>query len=118
MDEAIVEVDGFERLDENSLARGAGGVDDTGHVATIAGANGDDEAVVAQSDVVLAGGLAAGPEDFLERVPYGGARLDFPCANAPELRRGLIAYFAIGQYGPANGREQRTEIGGRGCEIR
>ena len=30
LDEAIVEVDGFERLDKNSLAGGAGGVDDAG----------------------------------------------------------------------------------------
>ena len=106
LDEAIVEVDGIERLDENGLAGGAGGVDDAGHLAAVAGANGDDEAVVTQRDVVFAYRLAAGAEDFLERLTDRRPRLDFSGANAPEVRRSIVADFTVGQYSATDGREQ------------
>ena len=66
LDEAIVEIDGLERLDENSLAGGAGGVDYAWDGAAIGSADGNYEAVVAERDVIVAGLVAAGAENRFE----------------------------------------------------
>ena len=53
--ELVVELNRFERLDENRLAGRARGVHDALHLPPLRRAHGDDEAVVAQRDVVFAG---------------------------------------------------------------
>ncbi len=50
----VIEIDRFERLDENGLPRGARAVHHAGHRAPVRRAHRNHEAVVAQRDVVLA----------------------------------------------------------------
>ena len=80
----IVGVDGFERLEENGLAGGAGSVHHTGDGAALFGANRNDEAIVAQSDVVFAGGGVARAENLLERFLDCGASFADAGADAAE----------------------------------
>ena len=59
--ELVIELDGVEGLDENGLPGGARAVDHAGNGLAVGGAHGNDEAVVAQRDVVVAGfGTARG----------------------------------------------------------
>src|SRR4029077_657020 len=58
LNEAIVQIDSFERLDKHSLPCSAGSMDDAWNSAAITGANRNDEAIVAQRDVILTGRLA------------------------------------------------------------
>ena len=51
--QTVIEIDRFERLDENRLARRAGGMDDAVGEAAFGGTHGDDETVVAQRDVIF-----------------------------------------------------------------
>src|SRR4029077_738986 len=53
LNELIVGFDGFEGLDENGLACGAGAVDNALYGAAMFGTDGDDEAVVALRDVIF-----------------------------------------------------------------
>ncbi len=114
LDEAIIQINGFERLDENSGAGGAGGVHDTGNRAAIGGANGNDEALVAQGDVILAGRLSAGAQNGIERFLDFASRLSDAGADAFQMRRRVVANFTVGEHGAANGGEQVAEIG-KGC---
>src|SRR5580700_9424187 len=68
LNEAIIQIDGFERLDENGLAGRAGSVDDAWNGAAIAGANRNDEAIVAERDVVFTNGFAACSKNAFERL--------------------------------------------------
>ena len=111
LNEAIIQIDGFERLDENSLSRGAGSVDDARNGAAIAGANRNHEAIVAERDVVLAGGLAAGAKDAFERLLDFVARLSDAGANATQLWRSIVADFTIGENSAADGGEEVAKIG-------
>ena len=52
-DEFVVLLDGFEWLDVDGLAGGAGSVDDAGDAAFLFGFDGDDEAVAADGDEVV-----------------------------------------------------------------
>ena len=52
-DQFVVLLDGFERLDVNRLARGAGAVNHAGDAALQLGADGNDEAVAADGDEVF-----------------------------------------------------------------
>ena len=54
LNELIVGLDGFEWLDENGLPCGAGAMDHALHGAAMFGAHRNDEAVVAQGDIVFA----------------------------------------------------------------
>ena len=78
-DEAIVQLDGLEGLDEQRLARGACGVHHSRHGAAFGGAHGKNEAIVAARDVIFAGRQAALAKDALEwRRACGRAQ----CARA------------------------------------
>ena len=59
-DQFVVLLDGFERLDENGLARGAGAVDNAGDAPLEFGANGNHEAVAADGDEIFLGCAVAG----------------------------------------------------------
>src|SRR5580704_18676474 len=114
LNEAIIQIDGFERLDENGLAGGAGSVDDARNGAAIAGANRNDEAIVAESDVVLAGRLTTCSKNTFERLLGFVARLSDARANAAQLWRSIVADFTIGKNRAADGGEEVTKI----CEDR
>jgi hypothetical protein len=60
-DELVVLLDGFEGLDVDGLAGGAGAVDYAGDAALLLGFDGDDEAVAADGDEVFLG-VAVGGE--------------------------------------------------------
>ena len=90
LNQAIIQIDRFERLDEHGLARGARSVNDARHGAPVGGAHGNHEAVVAQRDVIFAGRLAAGAQDAFERTLNSFARLAHcrcGCASVAEKRR-------------------------------
>src|SRR3984957_10925776 len=110
LDEAIIEIDGSERLDEYRLARGAGSVHDARNGAAIAGANRNDEAIVAERDVVLASRLTTCPKNTFERLLDFVARLPDARANAAQLWRSIVADFTIGKNRAADGGEEVTKI--------
>ena len=109
----IVDLDGFERLDEYRLAGGAGRMHHAVDRAALRRAHRNHVAVVAPRDVVLAAFVSAGAQNALERLVQilAGSRDAF--ANAAQLRRRIVADFAIGQNGPANRRRQESEIAQR-----
>ena len=111
--EPVVVLDGFKRLDENCLPRGAGGVHDALHLAPLGRAHRDDEAVVAQRDVIFAGVAAARAQHALERFLNRLARAAHAGANAFQFGRSVVADFSVGQDGAADGRRERTKIGDR-----
>ena len=79
--ESVVVLDGFKRLDENRLPGRAGGVHDALHVSPLGRAHRDDEAVVAQRDVIFARVAAAGAQHALERFLNRFARAAHAGAN-------------------------------------
>ncbi len=90
LNEAIIEIDGFERLDKDSLTCRAGSVDDAGNGAAIAGADRNDEAIVAERDVVFADRLATSAKDAFEGFLYfvtGLSRCRCECGAIAERRR-------------------------------
>ena len=116
LNELIVGFDGFERLEENGLAGAAGAVDDAGYAAPLFGANRDDEAIVAKSDVVFGSFGVAGAKNLLERFLDGIARLDNAGADAAERGRSVVANFGIGKDAAANGCEKIAKVG-NGCSL-
>jgi hypothetical protein len=60
LDEPVIQINGFKRLDENRLASRARAMDHAGHVPTLRRAHGDYKPVVAQRHVIFAGGFSAG----------------------------------------------------------
>ena len=108
--EPVVVLDGFKRLDENRLPRRAGGVHDALHLSPFGRAHRDDEAVVAQRDVIFAGVAAAGAQHALERFLNRFARAAHAGANALQFGRGVVADFSVGQDGAANGGRERAKI--------
>ena len=113
LNELIVGLDGFERLEENGLAGGAGSVHHAGNGAALLGANGYHEAIVAESDVVFAGVGIAGAENLAERFLDRGARLADAGADAAKCGRGVVADFGVGKNRAANRGEEIAEIGER-----
>ena len=92
LNEPVVQIDRFERLDVNGLARGARGVHHTWNSAAIGRTHGDDEAFIAQRDVVLAGLFAARTQkecrefsEILSRDWAIPARIRFSCGEASSL---------------------------------
>src|SRR5579864_7245083 len=114
LNQAIIEIDGFERLDEHRLPRSAGSMNHARNGAAIAGANRNDEAIIAERDVVLAGRLTTCSKNTFERLLDFVARLPDAGANAAQLRGGVIADFTIGKNRAADGGEEVTKI----CEGR
>ena len=72
-DQLVVEVDGFERLDEERVAAGAGAMDDAVELAPLSRDHGDDEALVADGDELLLQNafFAVRAEKALERILDG-----------------------------------------------
>ncbi len=83
LDEPVIVLDGFKRLDENGLPGRACGVDNALYLAPFSRAHGDDEAIVPQGDVILARIAAAGAQHALERFVNGLARVPHVGANSP-----------------------------------
>ena len=71
--ELVVEIDGFERLDEERVAAGAGGVDHAIDLAALSGDHRNHEALVADGDELLLQDalLAVGAQEALERFLNG-----------------------------------------------
>ncbi len=67
-DQLVVLLDGFERLDVDGLAGGAGAVDDAGDAALELAADGNDEAIAANGDEVFLRGAFDG------ELAQGGAQ--------------------------------------------
>ncbi len=109
--EPVVELDGFKRLDENRLARGAGGVHDALHLPPFGRAHRNDEAIVAQRDVVFAGVAAARAQHALAAFSES-SRACAPCCARMRLSSGrsIVADFAVRQHGAANRHGQRAQI--------
>ena len=97
-DEFVVLLDGFERLDVDGLAGGAGAVDDAGDAALEFAADGNDEAVAANGDEVFLRGAFDG--ELAQRGAEGlfdDALLAFLlAADAVELGRGVVGEGAVG----------------------
>ena len=97
-------------LDKNRLARRARGMHDSLHLALLGGAHGDDEAIVAQRDVVLSCIAATGAQNAFQCFPNRVASVPHAAANAPKLGRGVVADLAIGENSAADGHGQRAQI--------
>ena len=83
-------------------------VNHAGNRAAVRGAHRNHEAVVSQRDVILARRLAARAQNAFERMLNCRARLHHARADALQLRRSVVADFAVGQYRAANrGRKRR-----------
>ena len=94
----VVEVDGFERLQEQRLTGGARAVDHAGQLAALARDHRHHEAVVAERDVLFLqyALVAVGAEKALERFLDGlFLLLDF-AADAMQMRAGAVEHRAIG----------------------
>ena len=117
-DELIVEVDGFERLDEERMAAGAGPVNDAIELAALSGDDRDHEALVADGDELFLehAFLAVRAQEALERVLN---RLLLPldvAAQAVERDAGVVGDRAVGEDLAVELLEQRAEIAdGRGA---
>src|SRR5579862_7055449 len=116
LDQPIVQIYSFQRLDEDGLPRSAGSVNHTGNSATVRGTNRNHETIAAQRYVVLRGRSTAS-ENAFERSPNLVATLADADADAPQLRRGIITDFAIGKNGAANGGRKMAKIR-EGCGAR
>src|ERR1700733_13213992 len=99
------------RLDENGLPSCAGTVNDARNAAALRGANGNDEAIVAEGDVVVASLPATGPQDDFERFLDVVARLCARGANLLECGRSVVTDFAIRKDSFANGGREKAKIG-------
>ena len=111
-DEFVVEVDGIERFEEESLAGGTGAVDDAGEFAALAGDDGDDEAVVADGDVFFLQHtfVAVGAEEAFERILNASFLLFDVAAEAVEMGAGAIEDGAVGRDLAVDFFEERAEI--------
>ena len=116
LDQTVIEIDRFERLDENRLPRGARAVHYARNGAALGSAHRNHEAVVAERDVVFAlfaRGLAARAQDAFERPPNFLARLGNPGADALQLRRSIVADFTVRENCSVDRRGDLPEIGQR-----
>ena len=111
-DELVVLLDGFEGLDVDGLAGGAGAVDDAGDAALELAADGDDEAVAADGDEVFLRGAFAG------ELAQGGAEGFFDgallalllAADAAEFGRGVVGEGAVGLDFALDGFGERLRV--------
>ena len=95
----VVEVDGLERLDEERVAAGTGGVDHAIDLAALSGDHRDHEALVADGDELLLqhAFLAVGAQEALQRFLD---RLLLPLDIAAQARQrdaGVVGHAAVGQ---------------------
>ena len=114
LDQPIVQIDGFKWLDKNGLTGGARAVDHAGYAAPFGCAHGDHEAVVAQRDIIFAGGFAASAQNAFERAANFIAAVRDAGTDAAELRRSVVADFAVGKNRAADGRREVAKIGQSG----
>ena len=97
-DEFVVLLDGFEGLDEDGLAAGAGAVDYALHAALLLDFDGDDEAFAADGDEFVLHGAAFGEAAQIsaQRFLDGAALLFDFAADAGEFGRGFVFERAVG----------------------
>ena len=98
-DQFVVEIDGFQRLDEEGVAAGAGAVDDAIHLAPLPGDEGHHEALVADGDELLLQDafVAVLLEEAFERFLNGLLLALDIAAQAVEGDAGVIGDAAVGQ---------------------
>ena len=118
-DQFVVLLDGFQRLDEDGLAAGAGSVDDALDAALLLGFDGDDEAVATDGDQLVLQGVAVGEaaEIAAQRLLDGAAlAFDF-AADGGQGGRGVIVERAVGRELVGEVAQQRSEVGQAGAEL-
>ena len=96
LNKPVIQVDGFERLHEDSLSCAARPVNDAWHTSPVRRAHGNHKSLVAQRDVVAAARFATAPaQDTFERLLNFFAPLSNACPDAPQLRRCVVADLAV-----------------------
>ncbi len=95
----VVEVDGFQRLDEQGMAAGTGAVNDAIQLAALPGDYRDHEALVANGDELLLehAFLAMRAEEAFERILNGFLLPLDVAAQASQRHAGVVGNGAIGQ---------------------
>jgi hypothetical protein len=95
----VIEVDGFERLDEQRASARTGAVNDAFELAALAGDDRHDEALVAYGDELLLQDafLAVGFEEAFERSLNGFLLALDIAADAPERHAGVVGHGAVGK---------------------
>ena len=111
-DEFIVLLDGFQRLDEDGLAAGAGPVDNTMDATFLLGLDGNDEAVASDGDQLVLQRVAfrEAAQIAAQRVLDGAALLfDLP-ANGGQGGRGVVIESSVRREFVGEIAKQRREI--------
>ena len=117
-DQFVVLLDGFQRLDEDGLAAGAGAVDHALHAAFLLDFDGDDEALAADGDQFVLHRAAFGEAAKIsaERFLDGAALLFDFAADAGEFGRGFVFERAVGLNLVAEAAQEFGEVGDLGRE--
>src|SRR5690348_8435352 len=102
LDEPIIQLNGFERLEKNRLPAGAGTVHHALYRTSVRSAHRNHETIIAQRDVAFAARFAAPLQNAFQRALNGATRLDHAGANAFQMWRGVVGNFAVRQYRSAN----------------
>ena len=118
-DEFVVLLDGFEGLDEDGLAAGAGAVDDALDPALLLGFDGDDEAVATDGDQLILEGVAFGEaaEIAAQRILDGAALLFNLAADGGQGGRGIVVESSVGRELVGEVMQERSEILDGGAEL-
>ncbi len=118
-DKFVVLLDGFQGLDEDGLAAGAGSVDDALDAALLLGFDGDDEAVAADGDQLVLQGVAFGEaaEIAAQRVLDGAALLFDLAADGGQGGRGVVVEGSVGRKLVGEVAQERGEILDGGAEL-
>ena len=111
----VIQVDGFERLDEERVAAGAGAVDDAVELAALPGDDRHHEALVADRDELLLQDafLPVGAQETLERILNGLLLPLDIAAQAVERDAGVVGDGAVGQDLAVEILQQRAEVADR-----
>ncbi len=111
-DEFVVLLDGFQGLDEDGLAAGAGSVDDALDAALLLGFDGDDEAVAADGDQLVLQGVAFGEtaEIAAQRLLDGAALLLDFATDGGQGGRGVVVEGSVGRELVGEVAQERGEI--------
>ncbi len=111
-DEFVVEVDGFERFEEQGLAGGTGPVNDAGQFAALPGNHRHDKALVANGDVLFLqhAFVAVGAQEALERFLNTLLLLFNLAAETMEVRAGAVENGSVGLNFALDFFEERAEV--------
>src|SRR5271163_1210632 len=117
--EFVILLDGFERLDVNSLAAGAGAVNDALYAAFLLDFYRDDETFATDGDELVLYGAAFGEaaEISAQGILDGAALLFNLAADAGKFGRSVIFECAVGLNLVAEEAEEVGEVGDFGREC-